>query len=428
MLSRNLLYLGFFLVPFENLSIAPSSGWPAIAPLIFLLVAVLNIKKIQFSKKEFVIIFGLTLWSSVGWQSSFFLTDGNRFFFRDVTGALVPLLLGYAFYKVLELAISDRDLLKCGINYFILGSVLSFVASITILIFGFLLKVPAFLGVMDMVLKRNSELSRFSFLFAEPSFVSVHIIGFLVPLMYISKISNFEDQFSRLTWVLIVYLAIGLIFMDSARFYIDIIFLLLIVVIFYVTGSYRRFSYFKVIPFLLLMGPPILLVISFPEMMEVLTLGRVDLDNDFIGVIGSDASLASRYFRSDAVVSSIISQNILLFTGVGFGNVGLLVDLGYDEALTRFTSSYMKELFDIYYFGNGSNVYNMYVRLLGEFGIVITSLILLLLYDRRYVFLYVIACWCYLQFDSYAFYTIWIYAAVRSSLVGFNRKDLSICD
>ena len=60
MLSRKLLLLGFFLVPIENLSVAPSSGWPAIAPVIFFLVAALNIKKMRFSKKEITIIFFLS--------------------------------------------------------------------------------------------------------------------------------------------------------------------------------------------------------------------------------------------------------------------------------------------------------------------------------------------------------------------------------
>lgn len=415
MLSQRLLVLAFFLVPFENLSVAPSAGWPAVSPLFFLLIVALNFKKIEFSKKEISIIFILLLWSVLGWLLSFLVSDGNRFFIRDVSGSLLPLILGYAFYKTLMIIIDNEQLLRRAIDSFIVGSIVSLLCSLGILVFGFIAQIPMILDVLDVLLKRNADLVRFSFFFAEPSFVSVHLLGFIIPLIYICKLCDFNAQFWKLSLILALYIVVGFLYMESARYYIDMFFVCVIFVVFWLSNSFKTPSTSKLLFILLLSMPFCMLLYSSPVIVEHLTLGRVDIDNNFDDMIGSDASLASRFFRSDAVVSAVFDNVVLIFTGVGYGNIGLLVDLGYEDALTRFTSSYMKELFDIYNYGNGSNIYNMYVRMLGEFGIVVPVIIILSLYDKRHSFLFLIACWCYLQFDSYAFYAIWIYLAVCGS-------------
>ena len=52
---------------------------------------------------------------------------------------------------------------------------------------------------------------------------------------------------------------------------------------------------------------------------------------------------------------------------------------------------------------------SMPVRLVSELGVVAALLIVVLLFDRRFVFLYAVTLYVYVQFDSYAFYTLWIH-------------------
>lgn len=420
-LFYRIVFAGFFMLPFENFIIAPSSGWPALSPLVFLLALVFRSTKFSLDRKEvIVLLFGFTL-SCLGWSVSENIGGGNRNFFGDVVGGLTPLLLGLCFYRVMTVVLSDRGFFKASLDFFFWGSVVALIASIVILVFGYLLKVGFFIEFLGFILKRNHEMYRFSFLFAEPSFVSVHVLGVLVPFAWISWRLDYKLQFKRMLGVLFCYVLVALIFMDSARFILDVVFLFFVVLFFYYSKSFLFLRSSKLFALSLVFVFFVYVTSMNLELLEVVTFGRVSGGVDILSIVNSDPSLASRFFRTDAVYQALIDNPIFMFTGVGFGNIGYLVDLGFYDASMNYMSNYTVEIDNIYLRGSGSNIFNMYARVVGEFGVLVALAVPLLLYSRRVAFLFFIVGWCYVQFDSYAFYGVWIYLAVA----GYFKKNMS---
>lgn len=418
-ISFRLVLIGFFLLPFENLIIAPSAGWPAISPVFFLFALIFMGKENVINKAALKWFIGLTILSCVGWTSTILMDGGNRYFYRDVLGSFLPLIMGYAFYQSSHHAIFykdtvNHDYLKRLLNSLILGSKVAMFFSIIILLFAHIFRTGMFVELLTYVLKRNQESLRFSFLFAEPSFISVHILGVLFPFAWLSWRFYLYEQMTSLVIIIITYVAISLVFLESARFLLDVAFLVVIVSFFYLGKSMVILTADKLMLLCGAFGVLIYSTLINPTVIEILTLGRVSLDGSVTDIMNSDASLASRFFRTDAVYQAFIYNPVLLLSGVGYGNIGYLVDLGYQAAIQNFTSFFTKEVDAIYFEGSGANVFNMYARVIGEFGLLTFILIVTNLYDKKVALLFFVIFWCYLQFDSYAFYGVWIYLIAKS--------------
>jgi hypothetical protein len=426
------VFLAFFFLPIENLLFAPSAGWPAISPVFFFIAYLLSFRAFPFGRIEVLLFSSFSALSALGWFSTYLFETGNRNFVSDISGSLLPLILGYSFFKVFLNLIDDGDFFKRAIEYYLKGALLSVFLSVLIWIFYKYLGLVFISDFTQFLFKRNGELERFSFFFAEPSFVSVHLFGVLLPFLFYCWKMSWSEHFNMLLRVFLLYLLFSFLFMDSVRFYIDVLFVFGVFLYFKMTGLFLSPSNGKVFLFVFFSAFIITFLFKFPILIEWLTLGRVATDGSILDMLSSDPSLASRFFRMDALINGLDVQPIHLITGVGFGNVGYLVDLGFLDALKNFGSSYFKEVEDIARDGNGPNVFNMYTRLLGEFGLLVTSIILAAFYEKRIAFLYLVVGWCYIQFDSYAFYGVWIYLAIfihiRRTSNDFNsNQEKKIC-
>ena len=99
--------------------------------------------------------------------------------------------------------------------------------------------------------------------------------------------------------------------------------------------------------------------------------------------IYADGSLASRYFRIQSSVYGYIKNPVQTLFGYGMGNSIIPLRAGYSLAKEKYVSSYVKEVNDL---GN-PDYFDDSVS-----------------YEYFFVTLYL-----YLQFESYAFYALWLY-------------------
>ena len=416
-----IIALGFFLLPFENTFLAPSSGWPAVSPVIFAVYFILyGLSNIRWMHLIWMLL--LIVISLIGYFFSLVFYDGfNRYFVRDVLGAVPSVMLGFSFLVSL-LRVSYwggkfryEEFSYC-LRMFLAGSITALLFSLFILVAGHMMQNELTLTLLDFLLKRNRDVERFSFVFAEPSFVSVHLLGVIVPLWVMAKLLGLEKEARRLICLLLVYICLSLLFVSSARLYLDILYLGGVWLLF--KGQTVRCADSRAVAgsaLAVILGCMLFNVfIAHPEIVDLLTLGRVNMTNDFRAIISSDASLESRFFRVEAVWEGLRNNPAVLFFGAGFGNAGQLVDSGFSVAFQNFRSGFTKEVYEIAAKGSGSNIYNMYLKVVAEFGVVLLIVAVIKLYSRKSIFLFFVLAWVYLQFDSYAFYGLWIYLVVKN--------------
>lgn len=405
---------GFFLMPFENLAIAPSAGWPAVSPLLFFLAFALGRnRKLNGDIVAWVVI--LATLSAANWLSVAVSDGFGRFFARDVLSGLAPVVLGVSFFLLMRSVffadgVFNRNRFAECMGSLYLGSIFALLFSVCVLVAAHILKAPAVLAVLELILKRNADVARFAFVFAEPSFVTVHIFGVLIPFAWLCWRVGLADISKKLIGVIVVYVLISVVYLDSVRFNVDLAMLVLVTATFWKLRGFVYLSRIKILAVISFVIVAAQLMVVSPEIISTLTSNRIDINGAGLReVFNSDGSLASRFFRIDAVIAGMIEKPYYIPFGVGWGNVGFIVDAGYSVAESNYTSLFYKEVDQIRQDGSGPNIYNMYVKLFAEYGIVVPIVMFYRLYSRKTAYLYVIIGWCYLQFDSYAFYGIWIY-------------------
>ncbi|MGL6120774.1 MAG: hypothetical protein ACRC0V_09740, partial [Fusobacteriaceae bacterium] len=125
-----------------------------------------------------------------------------------------------------------------------------------------------------------------------------------------------------------------------------------------------------------------------------------------------DASLASRYFRINASIKGYKKNIEALSFGTGMGNLYIYLGEGYDEAKKEYKNKYFYEV-------NGlknsktKTLFSMPIKLISEYGLIMFILILCTLFSKKYFGTYLVMLYLYIQFDSYALYTVWIYIFLR---------------
>lgn len=415
-LGLKVAWLGFFMMPFENLAFAPSAGWPAVSPIIFLLALLLSARSGVLIARMVILLLLVVGYSSMGWLISGLSIGLSMGFVSDVVASVMALLLGASFYLVVsDYLVNTPGTYKEKFSYLLNGLIHG---SLWALFFSILIIIGTYYfegivrSILAMAFKRTYEVQRFSFLFAEPSFVSVHIYGVLIPLAWLAWKLDCKVQFNRLLWIVCAYTLLSFLFLTSLRYIVDTLFILTLLLIFYTANSFYRIRWIRLTQVSVVILVAAGALISYIGV-DVLSAGRLLLSDDFTTLISSDASLASRFFRINAVISSILANPTLLFTGVGVGNVGALVESGYYSALSEFYSPYTDEVESIKSLGSGPNIFNMHIRMLGEFGFAYI-VFAILLFRKNLTFIYLLIGWVLIQFDSYAFYSLWIYLLAMS--------------
>lgn len=397
----NIIFIiGLFLMPFENLIIAPSSGWATLTPIIFFLYVVVNLKEAFKSIYKFKIIFifiiGAILISLIN-----YIFVGIEFI--NFINALISLVLGVTNLLSFDIFFRKNNY---KINKYIKFLLIAYSIS---LIVGWIqfcaIKFDInFIKEFFMAIEKRSYITnnRVQFTFTEPSFIGMHLFGVLL-LMYIYT----KDK--RIPILILLFAISSIIFSCGIRILLDIMICSILFLILNSSGKTRIISLSCII-LVASIGLPILYNNNYRV--------KIIIDKG----VYADGSFASRYFRINSSVKGYIKDNRLLI-GYGLGNSLIPIRNGYQEAMEEYKSTYLKEMNELAdeNYTNDSVSYCLYTRIISEFGLVYLIAFIGYLYHisrkvqnkflRNYIF---ILLYLYVQFESYAFYTIWLYIVMAN--------------
>lgn len=384
-LDSFIFLLGVFLIPFDNLVIAPSAGWATLAPFVFLTYILFNIKYLKI-KKDCVIV-GVVI-------AIFSLFNYLVFtpYISNILNGLGTLLLGLTFYYSLNVFfIVKKNNPRFFLNILFIAYFISFVYGLLQLLnFGFLNQI--------FVLIEKRHYFRLSFSFTEPSFISLHIFGVLLPIIIIFK--DYKKEGKKLFALMICFLVVTLIKGQSGRCFIDvaIVFLLYILTDYFKNGfTTNKLFLIPLIPICFIVG--YLVLINNNRVGNIMEKG-----------IYFDSSLSARWFRIVAITKGLIKNPQQLLFGYGLGNTFYPFNNGYDYALSVYKNAYMGEVLSLYN-THDSQFFCGHLRIIADFGLFIYIYILWLLIKNKKtnLFLLLVILYLYIQFDSFAWYSIWLY-------------------
>ncbi len=399
----DLFAIGLFFVPFDNLSIAPSSGWATISPFVFFLYVFLNLPilgKALVKAKWVLFYFTFGMWIQL------MLLLFNELHIASFIDGLATTVLGISFFLALiiryQLGGADKNkdgalLLKAYTLSFIYGI-------IRLLVMKYLN--PA-MAVFYLLEKR--PYTRIAFSFTEPSFVSMHIIGVLWLFIYL-----ITDRIliKKMLVLGLGFAAVEFLFLGSTRCVMDFGMFFAIYLVKALTVEAKHLIRNTVLISGSIMAFFIALM-KIPRLNSILRSG-----------IYSDASGASRWFRMNAAVKGFVSEPIRTIFGYGMGNLIIPLRNGYNEARLSYRNGFVNEVVSL---GRAKEIDSLFcfpVKLISDWGLIITLiLIVMLVYKALHkhidMCVVIMTMWLYVQFDSYAFYSLWLLLYI----VCFYKRD-----
>lgn len=394
---NKLFLIACFLIPFENFWFAPSSGWATIAPIVFFIYVMLNFKYAirSLEKNSFLIvilIYGLLI------------TLVNYLFMEAKIGNLVDTLisvaLGISFYFAIDIYFVQKGKqVETIVNYL----VIAYSLSMFIGIFEFLV---VRLGSIDgirlimMLSKRNYiQYGRVQFTFTEPSFIGMHIYGVLFPIYVLTR-----DK--KIKYIMILYIFLAIVMGCSARVVFDTA-VFMIIFLFYKIDLKKAKNIFIVCSIVvsIIMGGLYIYNANYRIRM-IVNQG-----------IYADGSLATRWFRINASLKGYQKNKLHTLIGYGYGNAIVPLRDGFVEARGEYKNPNTWEINGLINpnISSDSVAYCLYTRWISELGLIgfLSIVFYFLKYWRKVpdggmkIYFWLV-CYLYIQFDSYAFYSLWI--------------------
>lgn len=390
--SEPLFLLGVLLIPFENFWFAPSKGWATVAPLVFFAYCAWNVRVLPQALWRlrkillFVgLLFGLT-------SLNFLRYPPNETILFDVCRSLG---LGLTFLVSLDLYFRERKgdpgpmLRLLGIGYGIS-------LAVGILQWGAVaMDWDGVLAFFEQISKRSTlGKGRLQFTFTEPSFITMHLFGVILPMLLVFR----GRRECRLLWICLIGIAVVSVFSrTSLRLQVDTFLVALLLLFARFSMQSVQNACYTILGALLVTG---FLASNYRDNYRVRKL--IDA-----GIYGDD-SIASRWFRINACRHGHAEDPVGLMTGHGISNLWVPFRRGYTQAVVEYDNRYRREV-NALANKNPTSLLSMPLRLLNEVGLPGLLAILALLFRRRHLLLYALTLYVYLFFDSYAFYTAWLY-------------------
>ena len=384
-----LFYIGLALLPFDNLFFAPSRGWATIAPIVFFVYVLWNVKYVLngsvLPKKEQLLVLLILVLSVFGYIF-------HQPTISTTLDAAQTLILGFSFYFAVQIYFIQKkgDGAKALRLLFTVYTIAFFYGVL------YCMKIPFVERVMEIIEKRHY--GRLQYTFTEPSFISMHLFGVLLPCATIFKEHKKESR--ALLMLIGFYLLLSFVFGGSTRLYLDA----LIVAVIVIGCRFFRGKFTKKKAVILAAAGAALVV-------AVIGLSFVERIRNIMkmGVYG-DASLASRFFRINALFKGFIANPVGFLFGYGLGNTFYPFHLGYDAALLEYRNAYATEVLSL----KGvvtTSFFCGHFRVIADFGLIVYLLFLwyLLKGVKNKLPFFLIMTYLYVQFDSFAFYTVWLY-------------------
>lgn len=399
-----LFRLGLFLIPFENFFFAPSDGWAAIAPIVFFIYFFSKFRLIPLLiKREKKIILFLTF--MICWGLLMCSFEGS-FNFTAIKRTFLTLGLGVIFYFsfVIRYILENNNNMKKDIQILMYAYLISMIIGV-IQWLSYSYNLNELIKIIEILSKRNYG-GKVQFTMTEPSFISLHIYGIILILYTFFKKKYIQP--SKLhSLILIFFPILVLLIGKSIRFILDTI-IVLSVYLLYSFFSLKMNKKIKLITLyiIILIG---FIVFSNREIIIYKIVKKYPrLEKIYNSGLYADASLASRYFRINASVKGYKKNILKLYIGYGIGNISIPLSLGYNEAKEEYTNDYIKEVEALKEFKEYS-LFCMYIKIISEYGLIILIILLISLFSLTNLFEYIIICYLLVQFDSYSFYSVWLY-------------------
>lgn len=397
-----LFYTACFLLPFENLVIAPSAGWATISPIILFLYLCFNIgyigkEIIKYKKILGIIAVGLL----ITLLNYLFISSYLEESILRTINTLISLGLGITSLFAFDIFFIQRkgNIKKIEKILLLAYTIALIIGIIQFLTINFNIN---FVRVIDELFTKRSYLpyNRVQFTFTEPSFIGMHLFGVLLPIYFYGKNQALKK-------LIIAFSIISILVGSGLRIILDIIVAIAIYILYKM--DIRKI---KNIVLIVLTGIVLIGGIQY----EYENNGRVR------GIINegvyADGSFASRWFRMNASLKGYKNDALHALFGYGFGQEILPLKKGYVEAANEYVNmTYLKEVNDLGYMEtqpDESVSYCLHIRILSELGIIMYIYIcyqLILCYakiNEEWKYIMMVGSYLYIQFESYAFYTIWL--------------------
>lgn len=410
-----LFKLAVFFIPFDNLFFAPSKGWATISPIIFALYAITNLKQlgqsIRLNSKYVFLMVVLAIYSF-----SLYL-----FYKPDIANTIdgvITLSFGLLFYLSLYIRYiiyeidmkKDVKILTFAYSIAFVYGVVKFIA----LKFG----IGFVLAAFHLIEKRYYD--RLAFTFTEPSFISLHIAG----VIYLTYLATKDKLLKKKLLILIgLFCGLTLISGDSARFLVDFIVILTLIVAKLLIQKKIKLSK-KIVIFVLI------IIISSGLALQIQGNTRVTKmlnGSTYTDMIYSDPSLAARYFRINASIRGYENEPFRALFGAGLGNSYYFLQYGFYDALQEYANPYTSEV-AVLSNSKENQLFCMPIRLISELGLLWFIAIMLLIFakvirNKENIFDLLIVLYLYVQFDSFAFYTFPLYLFIIDYKARKRREE-----
>ena len=424
--SDYVLYVALALLPVDGLKIGFSMPyWHPISPVLFALYVVLNRRFMARVVRRFPFWFlmpaTLIPISLFGWLTVAFHP-------REAAVSFTAIALGLCCLAALDIALRLKQLPVRGL--------------ITVLVFAywcsFLVGVIEFIsikthlealhGVFIAIMQRNYVAVRVQFLFAEPSYIGMHLYGVLLPAYWLTR--------DRRLAILIPCFTVGSIAMGAgSRIIVDTV----------VAGlassailiSWKRLNTASIIR---------RIVSAIALTMVLLSVALMNPRLQAIWEYGpwnGDGSASARLFRSLSPILAGLHDPARLLLGFGAGNLSEAMQRGYPYAIEVIRSqsgSANKEIRGLDHASAGVFSMDAYVSILAEFGLIVLALLAVALVRRTLrhrgetltvVVWLLTLVYLYAQFEAYAFYAFWLFVwytgiTVRTAPTTINDHDSSL--
>lgn len=393
--------------------------WSPISPVLFVLHVLLNVRFVPrvFSRYGAIMLYpaALIVVSVYGWASI-------GFHVHTAFQTLVALLSGISCLISLDIAFRLKQL---DWAYAIRLVVIAYWVSFGIGVLEFLAvhgHAPAITWIARRILKRNYVPNHVQFLFAEPSYVGMHVFGVLMPLYWFTK--------RRQVAILTLSYAFGAAVMGvGVRILIDTVVALLLWLI--VAENFHRLR--DIIITIAGLG-----VIGIGGSAVMLRNPRVEslLTNS---PVNGDFSALARLFRALAPAEAWKTDWAHFLFGFGIGNLKDAIARGYGAAVQALTAMGGKPQSneEIRLLSNPPGdhyIFTMsaYVDAISEFGILmclVGAVLLFMHITRNGAWNKMTVCWVvllaylYIQFEGYAFYALWLFIWVVGTRVYGQKRD-----
>jgi len=412
-----LFTLAVFFIPFDNLFFAPSKGWATISPIIFALYAITNIKQlgqsIRLTTKYVFLLIIIAIYS-------FCLYFFYKPYIPNTIDDISTLALGVLFYLALYIRyIIRKSDMKKDVKILTFAYSLSFAYGLVKFIalkFG----VGFVLSIFHLIEKRYYD--RLAFSFTEPSFISLHVAG----VLYITFLATKDKLLKKKLIILMgLFCALTLISGDSARFLVDFIIILGLIVAKLLFQKKIKLSK-KIVIFVLI------IIISTGLVFQIQSNTRVKKmlnGSTYTDMIYSDPSLAARYFRINSSIRGYQKEPMRALFGAGLGNSYYFLQYGFYDALAEYANPYTSEV-AVLADSKENQLFCMPIRLISELGLLWFIAIMVLLFtkvikNKENVFDLIIVLYLYIQFDSFAFYTFPLYLFILDYRARKRREEES---